>query len=165
MSTGEETTPATTSTGTQNNVVPLAYQPERLPAHKQAARFVREHPVATIAGGLAIGAVAAALIPRGNRRYVARQGSMLADAIAAASATIAHQALSSLDSASSTVRSGAHSLASRASDVGEAAAGRAERTGHALYGRAQSLLGRKPAPTFTERLAERLGEIAGRVRC
>ncbi len=141
------------STTAKTNVVamPKADAPDS--AQTRAIAFVREHPVMTLAGGLALGAVAAALIPRGNRRYVARQGSMIAEAIAAASATIAQQALSSLDTASTGVRRGSQAVASSVEHAGEAA-----------YGRARSLLGRKHVPTtLGERIAARAGEIAGRL--
>ncbi|MCB2049599.1 MAG: hypothetical protein KDE32_15445 [Novosphingobium sp.] len=150
METGEPTE----KTEPQTNVVALPKSAEPVAAHQKAAAFVREHPVMTIAGGLAIGAVAAALIPRRNRAYVAKQGSLLADAIAAASATVAQQALCSLDTASTSVRKGANSIAARAEHAGELA-----------YGKAQSLLGRKPvAPTLGERIAATAGELAGRLR-
>ncbi len=138
----------------QTNVVTLPQNDEAVPPHKRAAAFVKEHPVLTIAGGLAVGAVAAALIPRKNRRYVARQGSLIADAIAAASASVAQQALGSLETASSGVRKGAQAVASRAEHAGEA-----------VIEGARSIVGRKPVqPTLGERIAARAGEIAGRMR-
>jgi hypothetical protein len=88
---------------------------------------------------------------------------MLADAIAAASATVAHQALASLDSASTGVRRGARAVASRAESAGDAVADKASGAAHAAYDKAQALLGRKPAPTLGERIAARAGEIAGRL--
>ena len=149
----------------QTNVVVLPNKAEELPVHRKAAEFVREHPVATVAGGLALGAIAAALIPRGNRAFVARKSSLMAEAIAAASAAVAQQALGSLDTASSGVKRGAHSLASLAEHAGEVVADRASGAAHAAYERAQALLGRKTLPpTLGERIAARAGEIAGRLR-
>ena len=153
-------------TGTEaagTNVVALPTKEEPTTPQAKVVAFVREHPVMTIAGGLAVGAVAAALVPRRNRRYVARQSSMLADAIAAASATIAQQALASLDTASTGVRRGASAVASRAESAGDAVADKASGAAHAAYDRAQALLRRKPAPTLGERIAARAGEIAGRL--
>ncbi len=148
-----------------NNVVPMPQKEEPASVQSKAVAFVRDHPVMTIAGGLALGAVAAALIPRSNRRYVARQSSAIADAIAAASASIAHQALASLDTASSGVRRGAHSVASRAGDAREVVVDRAGGAAQTAYERAQALLGRKRAPlTLGERIAARAGEISGRLR-
>jgi hypothetical protein len=160
--TGNETDQNTVG---QTNVVVLPHYAEPQSAREKATAFVREHPALTLAGGLAVGALAAALIPRRNRAYVARQGSLLAEAIAAAGATIAQQALASLDTASTSVRERAHTLAARAEQAGGAALDKADRARHAAYDRAQTLLGRsKPAPTFSERLAARAGEIAGRLR-
>ena len=161
METGDTSDQATA----QTNVVVLPNKAEEQPVHRKAAEFVREHPVATVAGGLALGAIAAAFIPRRNRRYVARQGSLIADAIAAASAAVAQNALSSLDTASSGVKRGAHSLASRAEHAGEVVADKAGGAAHAAYERAQALLGRKILPpTLGERIAARAGEIAGRLK-
>ncbi len=101
--TSDQTGDQPTQQTKQTNVVPLPHKDASLSPQGRALAFTREHPVMTIAGALAVGAVAAALIPQRNRRYVARQSSMLADAIAAAGATIAHQALASLDTASSGV--------------------------------------------------------------
>jgi hypothetical protein len=156
MTTDQPGDPSLTA-ATQTNVVPLPQKEEPAQAQNRAIAFVREHPVMTLAGGLAVGAVAAALIPRRNRRYVARQGSLIADAITAASATIAQQALSSLDTASAGVRKGAQAVASRAGDAGGAA--------QAAFDKAQALLGRRAAPpTLGERIAARAGEIADRLR-
>jgi hypothetical protein len=162
MTTGEDTGQRAAG---QTNVVMLSPKPEPESARDKASAFVREHPALTIAGGLAVGAVAAALIPRRNRRYVARQGSMLAEVIAAAGASIAQQALASFDTASTTVRDGAQSLAHRAEHAGEVAFEKADRARHAAMDRAQALLGRKmPEPTLGERLAARAQAIAGRLR-
>jgi hypothetical protein len=164
--TSDQTSDTAAPGSNSTNVVALPQKDELAPAQNKAAAFVREHPVMTLAGGLALGAVAAALIPRRNRRYVARQSSVLAEAIAAASATIAHQAMSSLDTASTGVRRGARSVASRAEHAGEVVIDRAGSAAHSAYDRAQALLGRKKSapPTLGERIAARAGEIAGRLR-
>lgn len=60
---------------------------------EQVSRFVKDHPVMVIAGGLALGALAAALLPRRNRAYVAKRSSAVADAVTAASLAIAKQVL------------------------------------------------------------------------
>lgn len=46
-------------------------------ARDSAERIVREHPVAVIGGAIAIGAVLAAVLPRRNRRFIARKGSAI----------------------------------------------------------------------------------------
>lgn len=152
MTTGEETDQ---KSATQTNVVVLAPAAEPQGNIDRASAFVRRHPVLTIAGGLAAGAVAAALIPRRNRAYITKQSSLLGEAIAAAGATIAQQALASLDSASTTVRDSAHSIALRAEHVGEAA-----------YGRARAIVTRKPAPppSLGERIAAHASDLANKLR-
>jgi len=102
MNTNEEST-ATIEEGDSGDqpVLPTA---DQQPIHQQAAQFARQHPVITVAGGLAIGALAAALIPDRNRKYIARQSSQLAEAITATGAAIAQQAASQASSAGSTLR-------------------------------------------------------------
>jgi hypothetical protein len=68
------------------------------------ARFVEEHPALTIAGGLALGALAAALLPRRNRALVAEKSSELAEAIGAASLMLYQQALDRAESAGEGIR-------------------------------------------------------------
>jgi hypothetical protein len=162
MTTSEETD---RNNGTQTNVVllPQASGPES--ARTWTIAFVREHPVLVIAGGLAAGAVAAALIPRRNRQYVTRQSSLLAEAIAAAGTAIAQQALANLNNASTTVQDRAQVLAARAEEAGGAVLDRSERARNAAYDRALTLLGRKrPAPTLSARVASRAGKLARRLR-
>lgn len=162
MTTSEETG---RDSGTQTNVVLLPQAPGPQDVRTRTSAFVREHPVLFIAGGLAAGAVAAALIPRRNRRYVARQGSLLAEAIAAAGAAIAQQALTTLDSASTTVRDRAQVIASRAEEASETVLGKSDRARHAAYDRTLALLGRKrPAPTLARKFANRASKLAGRLR-
>ena len=144
--------PETPPAGTQNNVVPLQQQPEELPAHRKVTNFVQEHPIATIAGGLAIGVLAAALIPRRNRRYVADKTSAWAGAVSAASAAIAQQAISQIEAASSGARSQAHSLSDRAQRAGHAALDRAEKVGHSSLDRARAMLDRIPETGISEKV-------------
>lgn len=161
--TTDHTTDSSASGATATNVVVLPQRDEVAPPQNRAVAFVREHPVMTIAGGLALGAVAAALIPGRNRRYVARQGSLIADAIAAASTAIAHQALGTLDTASTGVRRGTRAMASRAEHAGEVVVDKAGSAAQAAFERAQALLGRKPALSLGERIAARASEIVGRL--
>jgi hypothetical protein len=68
------------------------------------ARFVHEHPAMVIAGGLAIGALAAALIPRRNREFVAEKSSALADAVSAAGLMLYREAMDRADAAGEGIR-------------------------------------------------------------
>jgi len=152
MNTNEEST-ATIEEGDSGDqpVLPTA---DQQPIHQQAAQFARQHPVITVAGGLAIGALAAALIPDRNRKYIARQSSQLAEAITATGAAIAQQAASQASSAGSTLRDQAASLAERAGQAG-----------HASIEQAQALIGRsKPEPTPIERILQIVSELKDRSR-
>lgn len=156
-------TPAITDPLATNNVVALPPRNEE-PAHKRVARFVQDHPVATVAGGLAIGALAAAFIPRRNRRYIAEKSSVWAEAVAAASAALAQQAMAKADAASDSVRHGASAFADRAEGLGHAAIGRAERLGGKASGTAHRLMARvHPEPTFGEKVAAQAGRLKGRM--
>jgi hypothetical protein len=150
-------------TAEETNVVSLPAPPKDRP-HRKVARFVHEHPVMTIAGGLAAGALAAAFIPKRNRAYIAKRTSAWADAVSAATVALAQQALEKAEAASSQVRNQADALAGRAGDIGQAARDSVERIGGAAADKAQRLLGRtQPEPTLGERLVSRAGKIFGRL--
>jgi len=57
------------------------------------ARFVHDHPGMAIAGGIALGVLAAALLPKRNREFVVQKSSALADAVGAAGLTLFSGAL------------------------------------------------------------------------
>lgn len=153
--------PSTPPAETQTNVVPLP-QPEPSPQRK-VANFVHEHPIATIAGGLALGAVAAALIPRRNRKFIARKTSIWADAVAAASGAIAQQAISHIEAAASGARAQAHSLADHAEHAGHAALDRVERAGHSSLDKARSLLNAVPASTLSADVSAKARKLRERL--
>jgi len=88
---------------------------------KNALDFVKQHPVLTVAGGLAVGALAAALIPRRNRVYVGRQSSAFADAIGTATLALATQALQKAEAARNEITDRAGTLADHAGKLGEKA--------------------------------------------
>lgn len=136
-----DNSPSSKGAGPKSNVVPLQTAPKD-PPHRKVAKFVQDHPVMTIAGGLAVGVLAAALIPKGNRAYIARRGSQWADAVGAATAALAQQALERAEAATSHVRNNADAFAERAGEIGHAAKGRIVRAGESATGKAQGLLGR-----------------------
>lgn len=118
-----------------------------------AVRFVKDHPVLTVAGGLAAGILAAAFIPRRNREYVARRTSDFADAVTTASLAMATQALEKAEAARSEVSDRAGAVVERASDLGERAVGRAQR-----------LLPRSKPKTLGERLSVKAEEVLDRLQ-
>lgn len=147
-----------------SNVVALP-GPARGRPDRKLANFVHDHPVMCIAGGLAAGALAAALIPSRNRKFIARRASVWSEAVTAAGAAIAQQALDQLNSASSGLRDQAGSLATKAGDAGHAAMNRMERVSEVSIGKAQALLRRaKPEPTLSEKIAAAAGELIERIQ-
>ncbi|WP_260923508.1 hypothetical protein [Novosphingobium sp. 9] len=66
-------------------------KPEARPSEKVVA-FVKDHPVALVAGGIAVGVLATALMPRGLRKRVASKAFSAAKAAGAAALTFGHDA-------------------------------------------------------------------------
>lgn len=146
------------------NVVKLP-APQDEPVLNKVTSFAREHPMMTVAGGLAIGAVAAALIPRRNRKIIAGRTSVWSDAVAAAATALAQQAVSHATSAGDAVRESAGSLAHRAGEIGTAARERMETIGDKSLARAQSLVGRADLEgLLTDTIAAKAGQIRRKLR-
>lgn len=145
------------------NVVALPTAPKEK-SYKKVANFVHEHPLMTVAGGLAVGALAAALLPKRNRAYIAKRTSLWADAVSAASVAIAQQALMRTEAAASQVRNHADALAGRAEHLGQVTIGGVEKFGEAASDKARSLLGRsRPEPTLAEKIVSAAGELRDRL--
>ena len=73
---------------------------ERAAATRDSAiRLAKEHPLKLIGGALAIGAMAALLIPKGNRRFLGRKSSALASMVARLAADYATSARTAMKSA------------------------------------------------------------------
>lgn len=168
MTTNEANTPPAQSAGvtdvaeTQNNVVPVQQTHEQ-PTHRRVTSFVQEHPIATIAGGLALGAIAAALIPRRNRAAIGRKTSAWTDAVTAASGAIAQQAISHIEAAATGVRSQSSTLTDRAQRAGHSALDRAEQVGHSSLERARALLDRIPETGISEKVTDSAEKLKRRL--
>lgn len=90
-------------------------------ARDEATAFVKEHPLATVAGGLALGAVIAALVPGPGRRLrkkATKRGAVLAGVIAELGATYGSQFL---ESASRAARAGQDRLGDLGDTIGDTA--------------------------------------------
>ena len=84
-------------------------------AREDATSFVKEHPITTIAGGIALGVLVASIVPgpgRRLRKQATRRGAVLAGVLADLAVNYGSQAL---DSAGKAARSGQ----SRLGDIGE----------------------------------------------
>jgi len=133
----------------------------QLPARDQsdpvarAGSFVREHPVLVIAGGLAIGALAAALLPKGNRSRVLRGAVTLAAAASAAGVLLGKQARDKAEAAGQGIRERGGVAARGLERLGEVASDRIH-VALETAGNAGSRAGR--------RIADTAGEVRARLR-
>lgn len=161
----ETKTDATATNQTSGNVIPLPTQPEKGP-REAVTQFVRDHPVMVIAGGLAIGLIAAAVIPRRARRSVAGRASRLANAIGTAGAVLGERALTRAQTAGSGIRQRTNLLSHQAERLGDAALDRVDHWSDAALDRAGNLLPfRKRVPeTIAEKLSARAGELRRQLR-
>jgi hypothetical protein len=100
-------------TMTETNVVKL---PERKAedAGKAVVDFVREHPGLVVAGGVALGLVAGALLSRGGGRRLARHALTLAEVAGTASMALGRQAMERAEDAGSGLRRQGEVLAEKA---------------------------------------------------
>lgn len=98
---------------TETNVVKL---PERKAedAGKAVVDFVREHPGLVVAGGVALGLVAGALLSRGGGRRLARHALTLAEVAGTASMALGRQAMERAEDAGSGLRRQGEVLAEKA---------------------------------------------------
>lgn len=117
----------------------------------RAGHFVREHPVLVVAGGLAIGALAAALLPKGNRSRVLRRAVTLAEAASAASVLFGKQAWNKAEVAGQGIR-----------ERGGVAARGLERLGEAASDRLHDAL--ESAGAAGSKAGKRIADTAGEVR-
>lgn len=159
-----------------DNVVPL---PHRLRDDPQAAvsDFVRDHPLLVIAGGVAVGVLVSALLPKGAARRVAGRAIGLAEIAGAASVAFGKDAWDKAETAGSEIgkrgsvlasdlADRAGDLASRAGNLGRAGAHRASDAGSAAAERigAVATPATQAAADFAELVADKAAEIAARFR-
>lgn len=128
------------------NVVPHATTAPELDNQEQESvvGFVRKHPAAFIAGGILLGVVAGALLPRGTGRRLAKSATAVAVAAGQAGLHLSQQAR---DTAEDLTREGREVL---------------ERNAEAAQRRATELAGN--ARETGSRLVEQAVELAARVR-
>lgn len=104
-------------------------------AKDKFVEFVREHPVATVAGGLALGVLISGLFKRSPTRKLGNRAAKTAGSLAAIGAELAlAYAQQALTAASEAGKAGAdklEDLGATARDAGREAAGRANEIGDA----------------------------------
>ena len=107
-----------------------------LEAKDKFVEFAKEHPIATVAGGLAIGILVSGLFKRSPTRRFGRAAAKRAGAIAALGAEFAlAYAEQAMTAANEAGRDGAHRLG----ELGETIGGSARSTGRAALDRAGDL--------------------------
>jgi hypothetical protein len=136
------------------NVVALANRPEPATSSERAMAFVKEHPVLTIAGGVAAGFLINALIPRRANRRLSNRALRIAEAGAAAALSFGQDTWDKAEDGGIIARRKAKLFAHQAEKLGGRAAARAERLS-AVAGRQAERLSEKAAAR-----AERMGVAA-----
>lgn len=129
---------------TESNVVKLPERKEE-EGGKTIADFAREHPGMAIAGGVAIGLIAGALLSRGSGRSIARRALTLAEAAGTASLALSRQAAERAEEAGSELRKQGGALAEKAGKLrepAEDAVDQASEAAHRLLRKAVDLAGK-----------------------
>ncbi|KHK91266.1 hypothetical protein [Novosphingobium malaysiense] len=144
--------PATTQHS--NNVVPLQAQPAEKRPSEKVISFVKRHPVLTVAGAVAAGVAASALLPRKTSRKVVDKAFGMAEAASAATMMFGRRAEDKAHAVGSDARKQAAVLGEKAEKAGHVTALRLEKYGLAAMA-AASALGRSAA-----KRASKLGDAA-----
>ena len=168
-----------------DNVVALPARSEPTTPDKAAA-VVRDHPIASIAGGVVAGIVISALLPRRPAHKLAERAVSLAEAASAASIMLGKNVMDQAEAAGHEIRGRVGDFAHRAERLGHRVAGKAEGIGHAAYGKAENLgyrakgraeslgsaarsrvsglLPRRKPQTLAQKVAQRAEELADILR-
>ena len=151
----EPTTPSTApGSADGTNVVPLGPVPAEPTPSEKIIGFVRKHPVATVAGGIAIGVAISALLPRKSGRKLLGRAVNLAEAAGAASVMFGRETSEKAQGLGREAKNKAGELASRAGEAGDATAARLEKIGLAAMAAATAL------GKATTKRAEKIGHAA-----
>jgi ElaB/YqjD/DUF883 family membrane-anchored ribosome-binding protein len=100
---------------TSTNVVKLPERSDEAGQNRVSA-FVRDHPGLVVAGGVAVGLVAGALLSRGTGRRLAKHAMTIAEIAGTASLALGKDALERAEDAGGELRKQGEALAGRASD-------------------------------------------------
>jgi len=154
MTSESKIVPANNADIASTNVVALPHRPEPITPSDKVLHFVKEHPVLIIAGGVAVGLVVSALIPRSFGRKLARRTLGLAEAGATAALAIGHDTMDKAEEGGVVARKKAKVLAAQAEKFSGKAVARAEALADKAAARAEKL-GERAAVH-----AEKLGVVA-----
>lgn len=144
-----------------DNVVELPEQAGPEPV-RTVTDFVRDHPLLVVAGGIAIGAIAASLLPRGAGRRIAKHAISLAELAGTAGALLGTRVRETAESAGSTLRESGDAVTERLGRLGEGASDRLGQLGEAASARAGKLI--DPVEGAAALVAKKAGELRSRIR-
>lgn len=124
--------------------------------------FVREHPVAAVAGAAVVGMLVSSLLPRRAAGKLASRASHLVEIATVAGMALGRDALERAGETSEELRRRGGDLAGRAGSIGEAAYDRAQRAGGRAAERIEDLI--VPAARVAGSAGERILDAADKVR-
>lgn len=143
------------------NVVKLPRQAQGDP-QKTAVDFVRDHPGLAVAGGIALGVIAAALLPRGTGRKLARGAIGLAETFGSAGLLLGHQVREKAEATGSGLREQGSAAVERLERLGETASGRIGQIGETAAARMERLI--DPVENAASKVVKKAAELRARVR-
>lgn len=144
-----------------HNVVELPRKDESEGTSAVAA-FVRDHPLLVVAGGIALGAIAASFLPRGTGRKLVRRAANLAEIAGTASALLGSQMLDKAQSAGAGMREQGGAMADRLERLGGDASSRLGQLSEAAGARFEKLI--DPVESAASMVAKKAAELRARVR-
>ena len=144
-----------------DNVVPL-HSSRAGEAISSAAKVARDHPLLVVAGGIAVGAVVAALLPKRTTGKLTKGARHLASVAGTAGLALGRQAIEK----SSQARDAGRDIGRQAIDRAEEAGSHLRRHGEAALDRAEDALAtaRDGGSKLLSKASEKASEIAGRIR-
>ncbi|MBT0669045.1 hypothetical protein HT136_11790 [Novosphingobium profundi] len=161
MADSEPTIPATSATSANTgNIVALPGQKQRERPSSKVLGFVKRHPVVAVAGGLAVGAAVAALLPRRITRGPAIRAMNLAEAAGTSTALFGKRAGSHIKRLTGRAGDEAHEalygIEAKAERIGDFTATRLEKLATIALATASSLgkLGGKQAERLEDAASE-----------
>lgn len=131
---------------TESNVVKLAERKTE-DAGRAVVDFAREHPGLVVAGGVALGLVAGALLSRGGGRRLARHALTLAEVAGTAGIALGRQAMERAEGAGTELRRQGEVIAEKAGKLAGPAEGAVD-----------------SASDAAQRLLRKAVDLAGRLR-
>ena len=140
-----------------DNVVPL-HTSGAGDAINSAAKVVRDHPVLVVAGGIALGAVVAALLPKRTKGRISSSARKLASVAGTAGLALGREVIEK----SAQAREAGRDFGRQAIDRAEVAGSELRHSGEAAREKAEDAL--STAGDAGSKLLRKASEFAGRVR-